>query len=74
MIKKVIKTIRKEKGFSQKKLADIIGVAQTTLSGYETGYSKPILETVIDIANACDYDIYLINKNNNKKIIIKNNK
>lgn len=72
MIEKVIRRIRKEKGYSQKELSNIIGVAQTTLSGYETNYSKPIFDIVLDIVNACDYDIYLINrKNKEKKIIIK---
>lgn len=72
LIEKVIRRIRKEKGYSQKELSNIIGVAQTTLSGYETNYSKPIFDIVLDIVNACDYDIYLINrKNKEKKIIIK---
>jgi len=73
MIGKTLKKLRKEKGLSQKQLAKLIGVAQTTLSGYETEYSNPILKTIIDIANICDYDLVLINKKNkDKKIIIKN--
>lgn len=72
MIGNIIKKIRKEKGLSQRQLADLIGVAQTTLSGYETGYSNPIFETFKDISNICDYEIVLINKKNkNKNIILK---
>ena len=72
LIEKVIRRIRKDKGYSQKELSNIIGVAQTTLSGYETNYSKPIFDTILDIANACDYDICLVHKKyKNKRIIIK---
>lgn len=72
LIEKVIRRIRKDKGYSQKELSNIIGVAQTTLSGYETNYSKPIFDTILDIANACDYDICLVHKKyKDKKIIIK---
>ena len=41
MIGKILKTMRKNKKLNQKQLGSIIGVAQTTLSGYETGYSNP---------------------------------
>lgn len=72
MIGNIIKKLRKEKGLSQKELANLIGVAQTTLSGYETGYSNPIFDTILNISNICDYEIVLINKKNkNKSITLK---
>ncbi len=54
--------MRKDKGLSQKELSKKIGISQTTLSGYETGYSNPIFETIKDIANICDYDIKFIKR------------
>lgn len=65
MIGKIIKKIRKEKGLTQNELAKIIGISQTTLSGYETGYSNPIYETIKDIANICDYDIKFVKRTKN---------
>lgn len=62
MIGKIIKKMRKDKGLSQKELSKKIGISQTTLSGYETGYSNPIFETIKDIANICDYDIKFIKR------------
>lgn len=57
--------MRKEKGLTQKELAKLIGISQTTLSGYETGYSNPIYDVIKDIANICDYDIKFIKRTKN---------
>ena len=51
MIGKMLKIMRKEKGFTQKQLAKIINIAQTTLSGYETKYSNPTFEIIEKIAH-----------------------
>lgn len=70
MIKNIIKKMRKEKNLTQKELADLINVAQTTLSGYETGYSNPEFSLINKIANICDYEIQFVNTKNNNKITI----
>lgn len=62
MIGEIIKKMRKESGYSQKELAKKLNIAQTTLSGYETNYSNPIFSTILDIANACGYEIKFIKK------------
>ena len=71
MIGKILKTMRKNKKLNQKQLGSIIGVAQTTLSGYETGYSNPDFALIKKIADSCDYDIVFINRNTKEKIISK---
>lgn len=72
MIGKILKYIRNEKGISQKELAKILNIAQTTLSGYETNYSNPTYEIIEKIAKICDYEIIFKNKKNNKEITSKN--
>lgn len=46
----IIKRVRKERGLSQKELADIIGVKKTSVSNYETGYSTPNFRVVQKMA------------------------
>ena len=41
---------------SQKELADIVGIAQSTLCDIEQGRSKPSLPVAIKIANAIGVD------------------
>lgn len=72
MIGKILKYIRKEKGLTQKQLADILNIAQTTLSGYETRYSNPTFEEIEKIANTCNYEIIFRNKDNKEEITSNN--
>lgn len=55
-----IKRLRKEKGFTQKQLAEKCGMAESTLRQYEIGYRNPKLETLHKIANALDISIILL--------------
>lgn len=48
-----IKEARENAGYSQKELAKIIGVAQNTLHGYESGKHDPKSDLLIEIAKAC---------------------
>lgn len=52
MIGKVIKTLREEKGISQRKLAGQVGLANTTLSYIENGVVIPKAQTLIALAKA----------------------
>lgn len=63
MIGRIIMEMRKSAGFNQKELSNILGIAQTTLSGYETNNSMPNFDTVFKIAKICDFDIAFIDKN-----------
>ena len=46
-----IKKIRLEKGIKQGDLADMLSVKQTTVSGWETGYREPDLESLKRMAD-----------------------
>lgn len=46
-----LKEIRKEKGFTQKDLADAIGVDISSISKYETGVSFPSMEVTRKLAD-----------------------
>ncbi|MER2126331.1 helix-turn-helix transcriptional regulator [Solibacillus sp.] len=49
---------RKKKGWTQEDLAKAIKCAgKATISNWETGYSKPRLETAITIARVLDEDV-----------------
>lgn len=48
-----IKEAREKCGLSQKDLAEIIGVAPSTLNGYESGKHDPKSELLVKIARAC---------------------
>ena len=49
-----IKELRTLKGLSQADLSKKIGIGKTTISNYETGYSKPLLDIIIKISRALD--------------------
>jgi transcriptional regulator with XRE-family HTH domain len=47
-----IKNLRKERGLTQKQLADMLGIAPNTVAQYELGISQPKLEQLQKIAEA----------------------
>lgn len=49
-----LKTIRKNKGFSQRKLAKIANTTQTTIAAYETRGRKPRIDMVKKLVEALD--------------------
>jgi len=63
MIGEKIKQMRIAAGLSQVILAQKLGVAQSTLSGYETGFSMPNYDMVERIAELCEFDIAFVDKN-----------
>lgn len=58
-----IKKIRKEKGYSQKQLAEKLGTTPQNLAQYENGKRLPKLETLEKIANALDCEVSDIDEN-----------
>lgn len=58
--------MRESSKMSQIDLANELGIGQTTLSGYERGYSKPNYEIIERIAEICDFNIYFNDKNSNE--------
>lgn len=51
MINQRLKQLRAENNLTQTNLADILGIAKTTLAAYEQGKSEPSNETILKIAN-----------------------
>lgn len=70
MIHKILRHMRESSGLSQVQLAEKLSLAQTTLSGYETGYSKPNYEVVEQIANICEFDLIFVDKNSEEVLDI----
>ena len=62
MIGKVLKHMRTSKKLSQKQLAQEIDSAQTTLSGWETGFRQPTFEIIEKIADVCGFEIIFKDK------------
>lgn len=62
-----IKEARELAGYSQKEIAQIIGVAQNTFHGYESGKHDPKSDILIKIANACSVTVdFLLGRENSK--------
>lgn len=47
-----IKDSRIECGYTQKSLAQLIGIAQNTIAQYENGTAKPSLEVLVKLSDA----------------------
>lgn len=47
----ILRELRTKKGFSQKQLAEMLNVAQNTISQYENGTREPDAATLIKLAN-----------------------
>ncbi len=62
-------TVRKQKGFSQKDLAVMLFVSVNTISGWETGRTKPKIEMLGKLCGILDCSLdYLILGNQNRII------
>lgn len=56
MLKERIKEARLRKGLSQKQVAEILGIAVSTYSGYETGKSEPDINKICIFMDALGVD------------------
>lgn len=52
-----IKSIRKQKGLTQKQLGDLCNIAESTIRRYELGLLNPKIETIQKIADALEVPI-----------------
>lgn len=52
-----LKAIRKSKGYTQKELANLLGIADCTLAHYESGLRKISLEMFLKIVEVCNLKI-----------------
>lgn len=58
LLGKRIKELRKEKNFSQEKLAECIGIEPNNLSRIENGKNYPSPETIAKIADTLNLDVH----------------
>jgi len=58
-----IMAARDRKGISQRKLANLSGISQKTISRIENGLDVPKITTLLKLANHLDMEISLIDKN-----------
>jgi transcriptional regulator with XRE-family HTH domain len=80
---KNLKKARKNKGFTQNDLAEIVGVKRSTIAGYESKNQEPSYKILKKISNALDcsidsllahdYDNYKISESKISKEILNNN-
>jgi transcriptional regulator with XRE-family HTH domain len=73
-----IKLLRSEKGFSQKRLGDLVGVSKVSIFNYENGLQLPSVEMLVKLAEVlcCSVDYLVGNDYDNEeenihKFIIK---
>ena len=68
---KKLQTLRIGFGYSQKQVADIIGVSPSIISGYETGERTPSTDVLLSLAHLykCSTD-YLLGRENQSHIMI----
>lgn len=62
MIGKILKTMRREKKYTQEELAKLAFLGRTTLSDYERMKTDINFETIEKIADICGYEIIFKNK------------
>ena len=66
--KDILKNLRREKGLTQKELAEKVGLRQSHISSWARGEKTPLISGLIKLADFfnCSVD-YLIGRTNNKK-------
>ena len=58
--------IRRSKGFTQKQVADGIGISEVGLQNYENARRKPAFDVLIALADFYDVSLdYLVGRSNN---------
>lgn len=67
MINQRLKQLRAENNLTQTNLADILGIAKTTLAAYEQGKSEPSNETILKIADYFNVSTDFLLGNSNYK-------
>ncbi|MBO8153944.1 helix-turn-helix transcriptional regulator [Thermovirga sp.] len=65
-----IKTMRKARGFTQQKLAEMVGVSRTYIQTLESNRRLPSMKLLQNLARALDVNLSdLVSDNQNKKLI-----
>ncbi|MDT3325419.1 MAG: helix-turn-helix domain-containing protein [Bacillota bacterium] len=62
-----LKELRKEKGLTQQKVADILNISQPNYRRWESGERRPSVETLVMLADYFDVSTdYLVGRKNEK--------
>ncbi len=69
-IKRQVISLRKEKGLSQKEMAELIGTKQSAISRLENEDYNPSVELLSKIAKAFDKELEVKIKDKNEEVII----
>lgn len=60
-----MRELREQKNISQKQLADIMHISQSSISEYESGNQQPPLDMIVKLADFFDVNIdYLLDRTN----------
>ena len=63
MVGKRLKELRMQKGLSQQRLGDMVGVTKVSICGYENGTRVPTIDNLIKLADCLDTTIdYLLGR------------
>ena len=65
-----IKLMRTTAGFTQQELAKKLNMPHQTLSSYERNRNKPTLELLTKIANACEFNVTITDRNSDEKFVV----
>lgn len=72
-IGKKIKHLRKHAGYTQERLAEMIGVSSTAVAKWENGYSEPTLQNVVHLSELFGVSSdYLLGVTATKKNMLSN--
>lgn len=61
-IGRLLRTVRERAGLTQRQIAELLDVRQTTVSAWETAVSEPDLATIYRWARACGEDASLVRR------------
>ena len=65
MIGMILKNMRLTAGLSQKELGQKLNLEDTTISSYERENSQADFDTILKIANICNFKLLFKDENNN---------
>ena len=71
MIGRILRNIRKINKQTQEQIGKKLNLAENTISNYETEYSNPTFDTILNFVNVCDFDIQFVDKKTKKVYTIK---
>ena len=73
MLGTILRTMRRKKGLSQEQIGRFVNKSENTISQWEKGVIEKIdFKDIEIIAEACDFEIFFINKNTKDVLTTRN--